>query len=145
MIVSYKIIIPQIIIPFFGIFLLGCQEKFPTYAAFCDQNGTKFPSCLHYAVLDEKERGAIQKSFGIKGDNECPYRVELTKYHVGNCNNPIVKSVGSDFDGYIRIEIKKGIKCYYKVQSDFKSDENAAFDRVLKKIENEKKIENFSN
>ena len=59
--------------------------------------------------------------------------------------NPIVKSIGSDFDGYIRIEIKKGFKCYYKVQSDFKSDENAAFERVLKKIENEKKTQKNSN
>jgi len=58
----------------------------------------------------------------------------LTKYHVGSCNNPIVKSTGSDFDGYVRIEIKKGFKCYYKVQSDYKSDVDAAFERVLKKV-----------
>ena len=135
----------KVILALLGIFLLGCQEKYPTYAAFCDQNATKFPSCLHYAVFDENEKEMIEKSFGIKEDGECPYRVELTKYHIGNCNNPIVKSVGSDFDGYIRIEIKKAFKCYYKVQSDFKSDENAAFERVLKKIENEKKAQKNPN
>jgi len=124
----------SLILPLLGISLLGCQEKFPTYAAFCDQNDTTFPSCLHFAVLDENEREMIEKSFDIREDRECPYRVELTKYHIGNCNNPIVKSLGSDFDGYVRIEIKKGFKCYYKIQSDFKNDENAAFERVLKKV-----------
>ena len=87
----------------------------------------------------------IEKSFGIEEDEACPYRVELIKYHIGNCNNPIVKSVGSDFDGYIRIEIKKGFKCYYKVQSDFKNDENAAFERVLKKIKIDLNQEKKSN
>ena len=134
-----------IVAAFLSFFFVGCQEKYPTYAAYCDQNGTKFPSCLHYAVLDENDKSMIKKSFGIQEDRECPYRAELTKYHIGNCNNPIVKSVGSDFDGYIRIEIKKGFKCYYKVQSDFKNDEDAAFERVLKKIENEKKAQKLSN
>ena len=135
----------NLIIPLLAVFLLGCQEKYPTYAAFCDQNGTKFPSCLRYSVLDEDEKEMIKKSFGIKENGECPYRAELTKYHIGNCNNPIVKSVGSDFNGYIRIEIKKGFKCYYKVQSDFKSDEDAAFERVLKKIKNQAKTKKSSN
>ena len=135
----------KIILALLGIFLLGCQEKYPTYAAFCDQNTTKFPSCLHYALLDENEKEMIQKSFGIKENRECPYRVELTKYHIGNCNNPIVKSVGSDFDGYIRIEIKKGFKCYYKVQSDFKNDEKAAFERVLNTIKNGQKSQKKTN
>ncbi len=135
----------KVILALLAVFLLGCQEKYPTYAAFCDQNSTKFPSCLHYAVLDENEKEMIEKSFGIKEDKACPYRVELTKYHIGNCNNPIVKSVGSDFDGYIRIEIKKGFKCYYKVQSDFKNDENAAFERVLKKVKIDLNQEKKSN
>ena len=133
MTMSHKAILALLVV-----FLLGCQEKYPTYAAFCEQNDTKFPSCLHYALLDKGEKEMIEKSFGIKEDEACPYRVELTKYYIGNCNNPVVKSVGGDFDGYIRIEIKKGFKCYYKVQSDFKSDENAAFERVLKEIETEK-------
>jgi hypothetical protein len=60
--------------------------------------------------------------------------VELTRYHIGACDNPAVKSLGSDFNGYVRLEIKKSFKCHYKVQSDFKNDEDAAFERVLKKI-----------
>ena len=120
----------------------GCQEDFPTYSTFCDQEVMPPPKCLHYAVFDKQDKDMLQKHFGVIDDTKCSYRVELTKYHVGSCNNPIVKSIGSDFDGYVRIEIKKGFKCYYKVQSDYKSDVNAAFERVLKRSKNEINIKN---
>ncbi len=121
-----------------GILFSGCQEKFPVYSSFCEQDERTFPKCLHYAVFNEEERDMIASAFGMKEDEACPYRVELTKYHIGNCDNPTVKSLGSDFDGYVRLEIKKDFKCYYKIQSDFKNDESRAFQRVLKKIEEER-------
>jgi len=118
----------------FSLFLLvGCKEEFPTYVSSCGTEKTHF-DCLHYAVLDSQDKQKLEKAFGLKEDNTCLYRVELTKYYVGHCNNFVVKSVGSDFNGYIRIEIKKGFKCYYKVQSDFKDDAVAAFDRVLNSL-----------
>jgi len=121
-------------LPLLGsLFFAGCQEDFPTYSTFCDQKTMTAPKCLHYAILDKQDKDILQKLFAVVDDPTCSYRVELTKYHVGSCNNPIVKSTGSDFDGYVRIEIKKGFKCYYKVQSDYKNDVDAAFDRVLKK------------
>ena len=112
----------------------GCQEDFPTYSTFCDKKTKSLPKCLHYAILNKQDKDVLEKHFGAIDDPKCAYRVELTKYHVGSCNNPIVKSTGSDFNGYVRIEIKKGFKCYYKVQSDYKNDANAAFERVLKKV-----------
>ena len=119
----------------FGLLLLaGCKEDLPVYSTFCDQETIPPPKCLHYAVLDKQDKDVLEKHFGVADDPKCSYRVELTKYHVGSCNNPIVKSTGSDFDGYVRIEIKKSFKCYYKVQSDYKSDVNGAFERVLKKV-----------
>ena len=123
----------------------GCEEKYPTYAAFCEQNRTEFPSCLHYAVLNQKDKKRLVSLFGLKDDKACPYRVELTRYHIGLCDNPVVKSVGSDFNGYVRVEIKKSFKCYYKVQSDFRNDENAAFERVLKKLEKDRKAQKNPN
>jgi hypothetical protein len=114
--------------------LAGCQEDFPVYSTFCNQKSIAPPTCLHYAVLNQEDKTILEKHFKVIDNPKCAYRVELTKYHVGSCNNPIVKSTGSDFDGYVRIEIKKGFKCYYKVQSDYKSDVEAAFERVLKKV-----------
>ena len=123
----------------------GCKEEYPVYASFCDKNSSSFPSCLHYAILDSKDKSAVEKGFGLKDDPSCPYRVQLTKYYVGACDNPVIKSKGSDFNGYIRIEVKKDFKCYYKIQSDYKNDADAAFERVLKKIETERKAQRFSN
>jgi len=117
--------------------LVGCQEDFPTYSGFCNENNMPPPKCLHYIVLDKKDKNLLEKHFGLKDDTACEYRAELIRYHVGTCNNPVVKSTGGDFNGYVRVEIKKGFTCYYKVQSDFKNDENAAFKRVLKRIEKE--------
>ena len=101
---------------------------------FCNEKSMTPPKCLHYAVLDKEDKTLLEKHFGVIDDPTCSFRVELTKYHADNCNNPIVKSTGSDFDGYVRIEIKKGFKCYYKIQSDYKNDADAAFERVLKKV-----------
>ena len=85
-------------------------------------------------MLDKADKNKLQKAFNKLEDKSCEYRVELIKYRVGKCNNPQVKSLGGDINGYVRVEIKKGFKCYYKIQSDYKNDESAAFDRILKKI-----------
>ena len=124
------------------LFLTGCQEDFPAYSTFCDHETMTPPQCLHYAILDKEDKDLLEKLFAVLDDPSCAYRVELTKYHVGSCNNPVVKSTGSDFNGYVRIEIKKGFKCYYKIQSDYKHDADAAFERVLKRSKNEINIEN---
>jgi len=117
----------------FSFFFTGCQEDFPVYSQFCKEKDTSSLKCLRYAILDSQDKKRVEETLKIKNDTTCTYRVELTKYHVGNCNNPIVKSRGSDFDGYVRIEVKKGFKCYYKVQSDYKNNLDMAFERVLKK------------
>jgi len=115
------------------LFLTGCQEDLPTYSTFCQDNTTP-PQCLHYIVLNSQDKERLQRSFGLKDDDHCGYRVEITRYHVGDCNNPVVKSVGGDLNGYVRVEVKKGFKRYYKVQSDYKNDVGAAFERVLKRV-----------
>ncbi len=124
--------LPLLIFSYFT--FIGCQEDFPVYSIFCNGKKPSSLECLRYAILDSKDKNRIEQALGIKNNTKCSYRVELTKYHVGNCNNPIVKSRGSDFNGYVRIEIKKGFKCYYKIQSDYKDDVNRAFERVIKKI-----------
>ena len=114
-------------------FLGGCEEEFPVYTTVL-QNHTLSLPCLHYTVLDINDKKRVENAFGSKDDLQCVYRVELTKYKIDACNNPVVKSVGGDFNGYVRIEVKKGFTSVFKVQSDYKNDMNAAFQRVLRKI-----------
>ena len=114
-------------------FLIGCKEDFPTYASPITTPSKTF-TCLNYIGLNSSDKQQLQNAFRVDDNSSCAYRVNLTRYHVGKCDNPVVKSVGGDFNGYIRVEVKKGFKCYYKVQSDFKHDAIAAFDRVLTKI-----------
>ena len=116
-----------------SIFFVGCQEDYPTYATPLNKNDHPF-SCLHYTVLDKSDKKKIETAFNIVENKNCDYRVELIRYRVGKCNNSLVKSLGGDFNGYVRVEVKKGFKCYYKIQSDYKNDEDAAFSRVLEKI-----------
>ena len=113
--------------------IAGCKEDFPTYVSPLT-TPSKTLQCLHYMALNHLDKQQIQNAFGIEDNATCPYTVTLTRYYVGQCDNLVVKSVGGDFNGYVRIEVKKGFKCYYKVQSDFKHDDTAAFSRVLEKI-----------
>lgn len=119
----------------FSFLLLGCEENFPVYASFKKVDGS-FP-CLNYSVLENRDKKKLVNAFGIAEDKHCDHRVELVKYRVGSCNNPVVKTTGGDFNGYVRVEVKKGFKSLYKVQSDYKHDMEAAFDRVLKKIKDQ--------
>jgi hypothetical protein len=126
-------------------FIAGCKENYPTYSTFCNDKDMLAPKCLHYAVLNKEDKKRLEKSLGMLDDATCAYRVELTKYRVGSCNNAVVKSLGGDFNGYVRIEVKKGFKCYYKTQSDYKNDEDGAFERVLEKAKIDLNQEKTSN
>ena len=124
-------------LPFLFI-LTGCGEDFSTYSSFCESEKTVF-TCLHYVIEDTQEKQSLIDAFHLKDTATCPFTVSLIKYHVGKCDNPLIKSRGSDFYGYIRVEVKKGFKCYYKIQSNYKVDVERAFERVLKKVKTEYK------
>jgi len=117
----------------FPFLMEGCEENFPVYTSGIQNNSLSFP-CLHYAVLDRKDKADLENAFGMKEVSGCPYRVELTKYEADSCNNPVVKSVGGDFNGYVRVEVKKGFISSYKVQSDYRHDVDAAYRRVLQSV-----------
>lgn len=115
----------------------GCQERFPVYSSFCGNEKAPGLTCLRYPLVAPVDKKLLEDTLGFKEDPGCPYYLKLTKYKTTTCNNPVVKSTGSDFDGYVRIEILKGFTCYYKVQSDYKSDIDAAFERVLIRMKEE--------
>ncbi|MDM5272430.1 hypothetical protein PGH07_09585 [Sulfurovum sp. zt1-1] len=123
---------PFISLLFVTFLLTGCEERSTVYTSFCDHGKAFSLSCLRYPMVDSQDKTVLEKALGLKEDPACPYSLKLTKYKISQCNNPVVKSTGSDFEGYVRLEIIKGFTCYYKVQSDYKLDRDRAFKRVLK-------------
>lgn len=117
----------------------GCEERFPVYAKYC-QPKTASLDCLRYdALMNATDQNQIAQTLELPHDPHCKNLLQLTRYHVGECNNPLVKSIGGDFDGYVRIQINRGMNCYYKAQSDFKNDEEAAYQRVLLQVQDDLK------
>lgn len=55
----------------------------------------------------------------IKSDPESPVSVEVY-IHSAHCTNAQSRSLGADFDGYIRITIKEGNTSIARAQMDYK-------------------------
>ena len=118
------------------LFLLGgCETDYPIYSAFCSTEKNSSISCLNYdTFMESQDKKAIEEKLGLKESNSCNFSLKLTKYYVGKCNNPDVKSRGVGSNGYIRMEILEKGQCYFRAQNEFDSDEKGAFMRVLERI-----------
>ncbi len=94
----------------------GCHE---IYSQFCGDTKARV-HCLR--ADDPLSLAVLQKDFPDYIDDQCPYL--FTLQHIDNvtCNNPAVKSVGSDFDGYVRITVFEKEGCYWRAQQDFKAE-----------------------
>lgn len=121
------------------LFLSGCESKNPVYSGFCDDTNVSLP--LHCVKVDMQNDIILSSNFKEtmkdKISNNCPYNVKGEIYRTAKCNSIEAKSIGVDFNGYVRINIFQGNKCIYKVQSDFKNDEDAAIKRVLETLRKE--------
>jgi len=117
----------------------GCENKNPVYSEFCDDTNVTLPlSCIKIdmdndIILSHNVKEAIK----AKITDDCPYRIEGEIYRTAKCNSIEAKSIGTDFNGYVRLNILYGNKCIYKIQSDFKNDEDGAISRVLETLKKE--------
>ncbi len=119
--------------------LAGCENKNPVYSGFCDDANISLPlDCIRADIKNDIIlSGNFKEAMKDKISNNCLYRAEGEIYRTAKCNSIETKSIGADFNGYVRINIFQGDKCIYKVQSDFKNDEDAAIKRVLDRLKNE--------
>jgi len=119
--------------------LAGCENKNPVYSGFCDDANVSLP--LHCVKVDIKNdiilSGNLKESMKDKISSNCPYIVKGEIYRTTKCNSIEAKSIGTDFNGYVRINIFQDNKCIYKVQSDFKNDEDSAIKLVLERLKKE--------
>ncbi len=93
----------------------GCRE---TYSQFCTQRAEKI-DCLRPA--DASAEAVLNEHLPDVADEQCAYTFRLLHHEVKACTDPKAKAVGSDFDGYVKLQVFYGGVCYYRVQTDYKS------------------------
>jgi hypothetical protein len=119
--------------------LAGCESKNPVYSGFCDDVNVSLPiSCVKVDIKNDIILSSnFKEAMKDKISDNCPYHIEGEIYRASKCNSIEAKSIGVDFNGYVRLNIFQGNKCIYKAQSDFKNDEDAAIKRVLETLKKE--------
>jgi hypothetical protein len=116
----------------------GCNA--PIYSEKRDFN--KPLECLQLEALFEEEGAVVEKYLQISAERKCPYTISVQSHFVHNCSNPRVKSLGSDFDGYVSLKIYNREEAVYHSQTDFKGDDTLHhIDRlVLELIDKEREV-----
>ncbi len=65
----------------------------------------------------------------------CQYRLVIKSVAIHNCNNPQVKSLGSDIDGYVKLELYADKIMIFRSQTDFKGDDHSShLQRLIKDL-----------
>jgi len=109
------------LLPFLAVFPLlfgGCSSDI--YSQFCTPEKVKI-TCLKLESLDEEVSKIMQTQFSKIAQREtCMFTLQGMRHHVDACQNPVANSVGSDFDGYVKLQLFYKGACYYRVQTDYK-------------------------
>jgi len=91
------------------------------------------PTALHIEDLS----GTLKSDF--KNDSNALFHLEVYT-HSAHCTNPQSRSLGTDFDGYIRITIKEQNTTIARAQMDYKGEPNAqkiqyVYDHLIEKLQ----------
>ncbi len=122
-----------------SVFFAGCESRNPVYSKFYNDTNISLPlSCIKVNIYNDIILSYnVKEAMKDKISDNCPYRIEGEIYRASKCNSIAAKSTGVDFNGYVRLNIFQGNKCIYKVQSDFKNDEDASIKRVIETLKKE--------
>jgi hypothetical protein len=101
---------------FITLFFWGCSDA-PIYKS---GEVPKDLNCVNPISLFEEDIETSKEFFTVL--ENCKYDLIIEPHLTHNCNNPHVKSLGSDFDGYVSIKIIKDEKEIFRSQTDFKGD-----------------------
>ena len=95
----------------------GCND---IYSQFCTPEKVEI-NCLKFESLDDEVSEMMQTAFSeVPHTKNCPFILQGMHHHVDACQNPVANSVGSDFDGYVKLQIFYKGTCYYRIQTDYK-------------------------
>jgi len=106
----------------------GCLE-YPIYkekTGISEQN----ISCLKIITLEDSDQIIARKY--LKASENCKYELVLTPHIIHDCQNPQVKSLGSDIDGYVSLKLYSGNRSIFRSQTDFKGEDHSShLERLL--------------
>ncbi|BCD59419.1 MULTISPECIES: hypothetical protein [unclassified Nitratiruptor] len=75
-------------------------------------------TCLKLKASNPIVAYALQKRIDFQ--NSCPFILKTTSHFVATCSSAKAKALGSDFDGFLRLELFENNKLLYRDQVDFK-------------------------
>ncbi len=100
--------------------LFGCGK---IYTKIYDEKEVKIPlSCLKIKSDNLIIEYVVKNNPFIKNieKKECQNTLKISSNYVTSCTSPTAKSIGTDFDGFVRFEILKDNHLIYRNQRDFK-------------------------
>jgi hypothetical protein len=98
-----------------SLLLGGCHQ---VYSQFCGETKERI-ACLRPA--DALSEEVLRRYLPGVEDVACPYVLQVSHYEVTACSAPRAKALGSDFDGYAKLQVFRDGSCYYRAQLDYKS------------------------
>jgi len=116
--VSYRSLKLLPLLAVLPLFFGGCNSDI--YSQFCTPEKVEI-TCLKLESLEDEVSQIMRLHFGkIAQSENCVFTLQGMRHHVDACQNPVANSVGSDFDGYVKLQIFHNGTCYYRVQADYK-------------------------
>lgn len=105
----------RVVFVFVVLFFIGCGERAykKMYA-----KPSRHIDCLALHSDNPLTTYFLKKEFHFTQD--CPFTLKTTSHFIATCTSARAKSLGSDFDGYLRLELLEGNKLLYRNQLDFK-------------------------
>jgi len=95
--------------------LSGCEQKL--YEKHYSKPSQPI-DCLQLASSDPLTKYYLHQEYNFT--KECPFLLRTTSHYVSTCTSAKAKALGSDFDGFLRLELYEGDKLLYRNQADFK-------------------------
>ncbi|WP_457639335.1 hypothetical protein [Persephonella sp.] len=133
-----------LVLLFFSVFVLTGCENF--YAKYYDESiKNRQIECLKVEEKNPLLKARIVRVFkeeNIPIRDNCPYTVEVVSKFLSQCNNPQAKSIGADFDGFLRFDLKEKGRLVYRCQMDWKGEFTDS--RIRNMVKKMKKDLNFT-
>lgn len=105
----------RVIFVFIALFFIGCRER--VYKKLYAKPHHHI-DCLTLHSDNPLTTYFLEQEFNFT--QQCPFILKTTSHFITVCTSARARSLGSDFDGYLRLELYEGKRLLYRNQLDFK-------------------------